>query len=132
MKDSTALLILFLLLLLVIASGGGRGSSAVTVTSVSSNSSNSVTGYIEQTFGLYSSQALAIAECESGYAPDAYNPQAIIGSHAEGVFQILYPSTWLTTSYARQSPMDYRANIQAAYEIFQRDGYSWREWACQP
>jgi hypothetical protein len=24
------------------------------------------------------------------------------------------------------------ANIHAAYEIFKRDGYSWREWACKP
>ncbi len=70
------------------------------------------------------------------YAPpagaNAYNGYAIGGSHAEGVFQILYPSTWSGTSYAAQSPYNYVANIHAAYQIFSRDGYSWREWACQP
>ena len=53
-------------------------------------------------------------------------------SHASGVFQILYPSTWDGTSYAAQSPFDYNANIHAAFEIFSRDGYSWREWECKP
>ena len=87
---------------------------------------------IKAVFGPYSAGALNIARCESGYDPNAYNPYAIIGSHAEGVFQILYPSTWSGTSYARYSPYDYNANIHAAYEIFHNDGNSWREWECRP
>lgn len=83
-------------------------------------------------FGSYSQGALNIARCESGYDPNAVNPYAIGNSHASGVFQILYPSTWDGTSYAAQSPFDYNANIHAAYEIFSRDGYSWREWECKP
>jgi hypothetical protein len=83
-------------------------------------------------FGPYAQGALNVARCESGYDPNAYNGYAIGGSHAEGVFQILYPSTWSGTSYAAQSPYNYVANIQAAHQIFSRDGYSWREWACQP
>lgn len=83
-------------------------------------------------FGSYAQGALNVARCESGYDPNAYNGYAIGGSHAEGVFQILYPSTWSGTSYAAQSPYNYVANIQAAHQIFTRDGYSWREWACQP
>lgn len=83
-------------------------------------------------FGPNAQGALNIARCESGYDPNAVNPYAIGNSHASGVFQILYPSTWNGTSYAAQSPFDYNANIHAAFEIFSRDGYSWREWACKP
>lgn len=83
-------------------------------------------------FGSYSQGALNIAHCESGYDPNAYNSYPILNSHASGVFQILYPSTWNTTSYSGYSPFDADANIHAAYEIFKRDGYSWREWQCKP
>jgi hypothetical protein len=83
-------------------------------------------------FGAYSQGALNVARCESGYDPNARNPYAVGNSHAEGVFQILYPSTWDTTAYANDSPYDANLNIHAAYQIFARDGNSWREWACQP
>lgn len=83
-------------------------------------------------FGPYATGALAVARCESGYDTNAWNPYPILGSHASGVFQILYPSTWAGTSYARYSPYDPGANIHAAYEIFSRDGHTWREWQCQP
>jgi hypothetical protein len=87
---------------------------------------------IKSVFGVYAAGALNIARCESGYDPNAYNSYPVGGSHAEGVFQILYPSTWSGTSYARYSPYDYNANIRAAYEIFHNDGNSWREWECKP
>lgn len=83
-------------------------------------------------FGPYAQGALAVAHCESGYDPNAWNSYPILNSHASGVFQILYPSTWNTTSYAGQSPYNYDANIHAAYQIFARDGFSWREWQCRP
>lgn len=83
-------------------------------------------------FGSYSQGALNIARCESSYDPNAWNSYPILNSHASGVFQILYPSTWNTTSYSGSSPFNADANIHAAYEIFRRDGYSWREWQCQP
>ena len=83
-------------------------------------------------FGNYAQGAINVARCESGFDPNARNSYPIGNSHAEGVFQILYPSTWVTTSYAAQSPYDYNANIHAAWQIFSRDGYTWREWACQP
>lgn len=91
-----------------------------------------ITDTIKNVFGAYSAGALNIARCESGYDPNAYNSYPVAGSHAEGVFQILYPSTWSGTSYARYSPYDYNANIRAAYEIFHNDGNSWREWECRP
>jgi hypothetical protein len=87
---------------------------------------------IKQVFGSYAQGALNISHCESGWDPTARNPYPVGNSHAEGVFQILYPSTWDTTSYASRNPYDYDANIRAAYEIFSRDGNSWREWACKP
>jgi hypothetical protein len=87
---------------------------------------------IQAVFGQYANGALNIARCESGFNPGATNPYPVGNSHAEGVFQILYPSTWNTTSYAAQNPYNYDANIHAAWEIFSRDGYSWREWQCKP
>jgi hypothetical protein len=87
---------------------------------------------IYQVFGAYGDQALHVAECESGLNPNATNVISIGGSHAAGLFQILYPSTWYTTSQAGSSPYDAAANTRAAHDIFVRDGYSWREWTCQP
>lgn len=87
---------------------------------------------IRAVFGPYANQALNVARCESGFNPNAYNPTPVAGAHAMGVFQILGTSTWLGTSYASQSPYNASANIHAAYQIFSRDGFSWREWACKP
>ncbi len=87
---------------------------------------------ITSVFGKYATGALNIAKCESGYDPNARNPYPVGDSHAMGVFQILFPSTWAGTSYRAYSPYDYVKNIHAAYEIFSRDGYSWREWECKP
>lgn len=91
---------------------------------------SSVAAMIEQVFGPYAPGALQVARCESGLNPGAYNPTSIGGSHAEGVFQILYPSTWMTTSEAGSSPYNAWANILAAHQIFVRDGYNWHEWSC--
>lgn len=90
----------------------------------------SVATMIYQIFGPYASGALQVAKCESGLDPGAYNPVSNGGSHAVGVFQILYPSTWMNTSEASSSPYNAQANILAAHEIFVHDGYSWREWSC--
>jgi LysM repeat protein len=87
---------------------------------------------INEIFGADAPAALRIAMCESSLNPNAVNNISIGGSHAEGLFQILYPSTWNTTSQAAMSPFNARANAIAAHEIFVRDGHSWREWACQP
>lgn len=95
-------------------------------------SGTSVQALIVSVFGMYAASALAIARCESGYNPTAYNPVSVDGSHAEGVFQILYPSTWNNTDYKNSSPYDAKANIEAAYMIFMQDGYNWHEWQCQP
>jgi hypothetical protein len=78
-------------------------------------------------FGRYGNQAVNVARCESGFDPNAINP----ASHASGLFQFL-PSTWRLTSYASMSPFNASANIHAAYQVFSRDGYSWREWSCKP
>ena len=90
----------------------------------------SVTAMIYQIFGPYAAGALNVARCESGLNPGAYNPISSGGSHAEGVFQILYPSTWMSTSEAASSPYNAQANILAAHQIFVRDGYNWHEWSC--
>lgn len=87
---------------------------------------------IRAVFGPNANSALAIASCESGFNPNARNPTPVGGAHAAGVFQILDTSTWYSTSYRWASPYNANANIHAAYEIFHRDGNSWREWACRP
>lgn len=97
-----------------------------------SANSAQVLSVIYQVFGSYGGQATRVAQCESGLNPRAVNNFWIGGSHAVGLFQILYPSTWYTTSQANQSPYDAVANTRAAHDIFVRDGYSWREWSCQP
>jgi len=89
-----------------------------------------VIAMIKQVFGPYADGALNVARCESGFNPLAFNPASNGGNHAEGVFQILYPSTWNGTSEAASSPYNAMANILAAHQIFARDGYSWREWSC--
>ncbi|HEX4206683.1 MAG TPA: LysM peptidoglycan-binding domain-containing protein [Ktedonobacteraceae bacterium] len=89
--------------------------------------SGSIPGMISQVFGANAGSALNVARCESGFNPQATNS----ASGAAGVFQFL-PSTWSTTSQAGQSPYNAYANIAAAHEVFVRDGYSWREWSCQP
>ena len=106
-------------------SGGGPGGST-------NPGTQAVINDIRAVFGGYSAGALGVAHCESDFDPNAWNRITILGSHAEGVFQILYPSTWNNTSYASQSPYSYDANIHAAYQIFSRDGFTWREWECQP
>jgi len=92
----------------------------------------SVVNIIGQVFGPYASQAMRVAQCESGMNAHAYNPTAIAGSHSAGVFQILYPSTWRGTSQAPYSPYNARANIIAAHDIFVHSGYHWRAWVCKP
>ena len=91
-----------------------------------------VIAIIKQVFGSNAPGALQVAKCESGLNPQAYNPNSIGGSHPEGLFQILYPSTWSGTSEASNSPYSAMANALAAHQIFVRDGYSWREWTCAP
>jgi hypothetical protein len=115
------------------STAGQRQSTTVNLsyaTQQQSPDTSSVASMIDEVFGPYAPAAQQVAQCESGMNPYAYNPVSINGSHAEGVFQILYPSTWYTTSEAWASPYDAMSNIRAAYEIFVRDGYSWREWAC--
>lgn len=113
------------------SSSGSTSTSTPTATSTPTKAT-SVEGMIDEIFGPYAPAAKRVAMCESTMNPKATNPISIGGSHAAGVFQILYPSTWNTTSQASKSPYDAEANIKAAYEIFSRDGYSWREWACKP
>jgi ABC-type Fe3+ transport system permease subunit len=70
-----------------------------------------------------------LAWCESRHDPGARNPTPLGGSHATGLAQILYPSTWSTTPYAALSPFDAAASALAAGYIWRRAGGSFVEWA---
>ena len=89
--------------------------------------SGSYADMIHQVFGVYGDGAVQVAMCESSLNPRAYN--GVLG--AAGLFQII-PGTFASTSYRGQSVYDPVANIEAAHEIFARDGNSWSEWACKP
>ena len=112
------------------ASAQSKTTSAQFKTISAESSDASPTSIINDVFGSDAPAAMHIATCESSLNPNAVNGIAIGGSHAKGLFQILHPSTWDTTSEAAMSPFDARANAIAAHEIFMRDGHSWREWAC--
>lgn len=99
---------------------------AATINPADSN----VISIIDNVFGADAPSAINIARCKSTFNPNAVNSIPVGGSHAQGLFQILYPSTWNTTSQAGNSPFDPYANALAAHEIFVRDGHSWREWEC--
>lgn len=71
----------------------------------------------------------ALSWCESRHTPGARNRIALGGSHASGLTQILYPSTWGTTPYAHLSPFDPATSALAAGYIWRRAGGSFREWA---
>lgn len=87
-------------------------------------SGGSVQTLIEQAFGGYAGQALAVARCESGF--DTY---AVGRQGEEGVFQFMW-ATWLETPYRGYSRFNAWANVQAARWLFARDGDTWREWTC--
>jgi LysM repeat protein len=108
-------------------SAASGGAPAAQSQASAQNVSGSIPQMIYQVFGPYGAQALSVAECESSLNPNATNSS----SGAAGLFQFL-PSTWATTSQAGNSPYNALANIRAAYEVFARDGFTWREWSCQP
>lgn len=74
-------------------------------------------------FGIYCTQALAVARCESGHSmtPRAYNGQYL------GIFQM--------GSYARSkyghgtTPLE---QARAAYAYFVDSGRDWSPWSCKP
>lgn len=74
-------------------------------------------------YGQNPAAMLAVARCESGLNPNAYNAR----SGASGLFQFL-PGTWRTTPYASYSIFDAWANANAAAWMWSvgRRG----EWVC--
>ena len=66
---------------------------------------------------------LRVAACESGYNPNAYNPDG-----ASGVFQFM-PGTFRGTPYGNQNIFDASANVNAAAWYFQQHGGG--AWSCK-
>jgi soluble lytic murein transglycosylase-like protein len=82
---------------------------------------------IRQAFGAQGQAAvdwgLRVAACESGYNPNAYNPDG-----ASGVFQFM-PGTFRGTPYGGQNIFDASANVNAAAWYFQQHGGG--AWSCK-
>ena len=82
---------------------------------------------IRQAFGPQGQAAvdwgLRVAACESGYNPNAYNPDG-----ASGVFQFM-PGTFRGTPYGGQNIFDASANVNAAAWYFQQHGGG--AWSCK-
>lgn len=86
----------------------------------------SVEQMILDVFGDAGPQALRVANCESHYNPDAYNP-----SGASGVFQIMMPThAWrfVEHGWTAGDVFDAYRNIVVAYDIWLDSG--WRPWSC--
>ena len=90
-------------------------------------SSGFVQDLIRQAFGPQGQAAvdwgLRVAACESGYNPNAYNPDG-----ASGVFQFM-PGTFRGTPYGGQNIFDASANVNAAAWYFQQHGGG--AWSCK-
>jgi soluble lytic murein transglycosylase-like protein len=90
-------------------------------------SSGFVQDLIRQAFGPQGQAAvdwgLRVAACESGYNPNAYNPDG-----ASGVFQFM-PGTFRGTPYGSQNIFDASANVNAAAWYFQQHGGG--AWSCK-
>lgn len=83
-----------------------------------------IKNYICQKFGKDCEKALAIAKCESGFNPEAVG---VNKNHSvdRGVFQLNTIHLKITNSCA----FDARCNIDQAYELFKRRG--WSPWVCR-
>jgi hypothetical protein len=77
---------------------------------------------IRRVFGAAAPAAIAIARCESGLNPHAYNAT----SGAAGLFQLV-PIHWRTQGY---DPYDAGTNTRIAYHIYEQSG--WSAWVCSP
>lgn len=132
-QGQTTLLIVFLIVIVAVLywTGALNGIHPTLPQNITGPANNATPAQlITSQFGQYAPAAMKIANCESSMNPQAVNTQPVAGSYATGLFQILYPSTWNTTSYASQDPKNAATNTAAAWEIFKRDGYNWHEWEC--
>jgi len=93
------------------------------------NQREEIINYIIQTFGKYSDDAIAIANCESHLNPRAFNNNESWGGVSQdlGVFQINKKYQGVTNS---EFLYDYKINTNIAWNIFQNRGYNWGAWTC--
>lgn len=82
---------------------------------------NNIEAYIYEVFGEDYDDAMKVLECENrGLNPNAINHNRN-GSIDEGIFQI-------NSIHKQPNMQDYKANIDYAYKIFKRQG--WSPWSC--
>lgn len=105
---------------------GGGGAAPAAAPAAPASSGNSIVDTITAAankYGQNPAAMLAVARCESGLNPQAYNGR----SGASGLFQFL-PGTWRTTPFASYSIFDPWASANAAAWMWSvgRRG----EWVC--
>lgn len=83
--------------------------------------------HIRETFPEDPHTAVAVAACESGHNPDAYNDRNYNGTVDRGIFQL--NSTHDTRLEALGlDPWDVEDNIQFARMLYEESG--WLPWVC--
>lgn len=89
-----------------------------------------IASYIKEVFGVHADKAFQVLSCENA----SLNPEAVNtagnypeGSRDIGVFQI--NEYWQGVSNSHFL-FDWKINVLMAYNIFSRDGYSFKLWSC--
>lgn len=89
-----------------------------------------IAAYIKEVFGVHADKAFQVLSCENA----SLNPEAVNtagnspeGARDIGVFQI--NEYWQGVSNSAFL-FDYKINVLMAYNIFSRDGYSFKLWTC--
>lgn len=78
---------------------------------------------IRETFPEDPDRALAIANCESGFNPNAKGP-----TQDSGIFQIHEPSHGVRMEALGLDPFDVEDNVAYARNLYDEQG--WKPWVC--
>jgi hypothetical protein len=108
-----------------------RGMRAAGFTTADTGTAAALMAYVG---GWPEAGAMGVSDCESHHEPGARNSTPIGSSHATGAWQVLWPSTWRSTSIGRRfsSEADARnpyVNAAVAWQVWRSSGGSFRAWA---